>query len=41
VSVLFLLVELGTDRYALDVRQVAVVLPLLDIERFGTGLAGE
>jgi chemotaxis-related protein WspB len=33
VSVLFLLFELGTDRYALDVRQVAEVLPLLDIKR--------
>ena len=30
---LFLLFELGPDRYVLDVRQVAEVLPLVDIKR--------
>jgi chemotaxis-related protein WspB len=30
---LFLLLELGQDRYALDARQVAEVLPLVDITR--------
>jgi chemotaxis-related protein WspB len=30
---LFLLLELGRDRYALDARQVAEVLPLVDITR--------
>jgi chemotaxis-related protein WspB len=29
---LFLLFELGRDRYALDVRQVSAVLPLVDIK---------
>jgi chemotaxis-related protein WspB len=33
VSVLFLLFELGQDRYALDVRQVAEVLPLVDLKQ--------
>ena len=30
---LFLIFELGTDRYALDVRQVAEVLPLVAVKR--------
>jgi chemotaxis-related protein WspB len=30
--VLFLLFELGNDRYALDVRQIAEVLPLLGVK---------
>ena len=30
---LFLLFELGQDRYALDVRQVAEVLPLVEFKR--------
>jgi chemotaxis-related protein WspB len=31
---LFLLFELGTDRYALDVRQIAEVLPLIEVKQF-------
>ena len=31
---LFLLFELGTDRYALDARQIAEVLPLVAITQF-------
>jgi chemotaxis-related protein WspB len=30
---LFLIFELGNDRYALDVRQIAAVLPLVEVRR--------
>jgi chemotaxis-related protein WspB len=41
--VLFLLLQLGSERYALDIRQVAEVLPLVDMKpvpRAPAGVAG-